>query len=237
MKIIKYLSFILFILTFIIIGYNLINNKRQEELLKKEIINLVKKDLYKDNYDIEIMTKGKYSKKEKKLKIHYKELSNNNKLINNYLDNQDLINVLSLDNIKNNAPNFESNYNLVNNVRDKLNSSISIVINLSSEDSIKEILDYKELGYIKNELKDLKSIKEETQIIVDDLNTFLDKVEVILNLLKNNSNNWYIKDNELYFKNNKLVNEYNNLYKDLNSYVKDKFSKYNKNTLTSLKTM
>lgn len=237
MKIIKYLSFILFILTFIIIGYNLINNKRQEELLKKEIINLVKKDLYKDNYDIEIMTKGKYSKKEKKLKIHYKELSNNIKLINNYLDNQDLINVLSLDNIKNNAPNFESNYNLVNNVRDKLNSSISIVINLSSEDSIKEILDYKELGYIKNELKDLKSIKEETQIIVDDLNTFLDKVEVILNLLKNNSNNWYIKDNELYFKNNKLVNEYNNLYKDLNSYVKDKFSKYNKNTLTSLKTM
>ena len=235
MKLIKNIIFILFILTFVIIGYNLTNNKKQEDLLKKEIINLIKKDLYKDNYDIKIKTKGEYLKKEKKLKKHYKKLSDNIKIINSYLDNQDLINILSLDNIKNNAPNFEINYNLTNNVREKLNSSISIVI--SSEDAIKKILSDKELSYIKSELKELKSIKEDTQMIVDDLNTFLNKVEVILNLLKNNSDNWYIKDNELYFKNNKLVNEYNNLYKDLNDYVKDKFSKYNKNSLTSLKTM
>lgn len=236
MKLIKYLIFILFILIFIIIGYNLTNNKKQEDLLKKEIINLVEKDLHKDNYDVRIKTKGEYSKKEKELKKHYKELSNNIKIINGYLDNQDLINILSLDNIKNNAPDFKDSYNLVNSVRDRLESSISTVINLSSEDSVREILG-DNIDYIKDDLKDLKSIKEETQIIVDDLNIFLDKVEVILNLLKNNSNNWYIKDNELYFKNNKLVNEYNNLYKDLNGYVKDKFSKYNKNTLTSLKTM
>lgn len=235
--ILKYFTFILLILISSFIGYVFNNNKRQEELLKKELINLVEKDLSKDNYDIKIKTKGEYAKTEKKLKKHYKELSNNIKTINSYLDNQDLINILSLDNIKNNAPNFENSYNLINDVKDKLNSSITIVSNLSSEESIKEILDDKELDYIKEKLKKLSNIKEETQIIVDNLNIFLNKVEEILNLLKNNTNNWYIKDNQLYFKTNKLVNEYNNLYNDLNSFVKDKFSKYNKITKTTLKTM
>lgn len=235
--ILKYLTLILLILISIIVGYTLTNNKRQEELLKKELIKLVEKDLVIDNYDIKIKTKGEYAKIEKKLKKHYKELSNNIKTINSYLDNQDLINILSLDNIKNNAPNFENSYNLINDVKDKLNSSITIVSNLSSEESIKEILDDKELDYIKEELKELSNIKEENQIIVDNLNIFLNKVEEILNLLKNNTNNWYIKDNQLYFKTNKLVNEYNNLYNDLNTFVKDKFSKYNKITKTTLKTM
>ena len=235
--ILKYFTFILLILISSFIGYVFNNNKRQEELLKKELINLVEKDLSKDNYDIKIKTKGEYAKTEKKLKKHYKELSNNIKTINSYLDNQDLINILSLDNIKNNAPNFENSYNLINDVKDKLNSSITIVSNLSSEESIKEILDDKELDYINEKLKKLINIKEETQIIVDNLNIFFNKVEEILNLLKNNTNNWYIKDNQLYFKTNKLVNEYNNLYNDLNSFVKDKFSKYNKITKTTLKTM
>lgn len=236
-KILKYLTFILIVLISIIIGYIFTNNKRQEELLKKEIIKLVEKDLNKDNYDIKIKTKGEYAKVEKKLKKHYKELSSNIKIINSYLDNQDLINILSIDNIENNAPSFENSYNLINNVKDELNSSISIVINLSSEETIKEILDEKRIKYIKDDIKKLSNIKDESQIIVDDLNIFLDKVEVILNLLKNNTNNWYIKDNELYFKTNKLVNEYNNLYNDLNNFTKDKFSKYNKITKTTLKTM
>ena len=235
--ILKYFTFILLILISSFIGYVFNNNKKQEELLKKELINLVEKDLSKDNYDIKIKTKGEYAKTEKKLKKHYKKLSSNIKTINSYLDNQDLINVLSLDNIKNNAPNFEDSYNLINDVKDKLNSSITIVSNLSSEESIKEILDDKELDYIKDDLKELSNIKEENQIIVDNLNIFLNKVEEILNLLKNNTNNWYIKDNQLYFKTNKLVNEYNNLYNDLNTFVKDKFSKYNKITKTTLKTM
>lgn len=228
---------ILLILFCIIMSYMFTNNQKQEELLKKEIINLVEKDLSKDNYDIKIKTKGEYAKVEKKLKNHYKELSSNIKIINSYLDNQDLINILSLDNIKNNSPSFENSYNLINSVKDELNSSISIVINLSSEETIKELLDDKKIYYIKDELKELKNIKEENQIIVDNLNIFLNKVEVILDLLKNNTTNWYIEDNELYFKTNKLVKEYNNLYNDLNTFVKEKFSKYNKITGIALKTM
>lgn len=235
--ILKYFIIILLILIFVIIGYKFTNNKIQEEILRKELINLVNKDLYKDNYNLKIKTKGEHARTEKKLKKHYKELSSNIKIINSYLNNQDLINILTLDNIKNNAPNFENSYIFIDNVKDKLNTSLSIVINLSSEETIKEILDDKEMDYIKNDLKKLDNINEETQIMVDNLNTFLDKVEVILNLLKNNSNNWYIEDNELYFKTNKLVNEYNSMYNDLNYFVKDKFSKYNKITQTTLKTM
>lgn len=231
--ILKYLTFILIVSISIIIGYTFTNNKRQEKILKKELINLVEKDLSKDNYNVKIKTKGEYAKVEKKLKKHYKELSNNIKIINSYLDNQELVNILSLDNIKNNAPNFEKNYNLIKDVKDNLNSSLSIVIKLSSEETIKEMLDDKKVEYIKDDLKELKNINEENKIIVDNLNIFLDKVEVILNLLKNNTDNWYIKDNELYFKTNKLVNEYNNLYNDLNTFVKDKFSKYNKVTKTT----
>ena len=221
----KYLSIIILVLIFIIIGYSFYNNKKQEEILNNEIIKLVNQDLYKDNYDIEIRSKGYYAKLEKKIKNHYKELSNNIKLINGYLNSQDLINILSIDNIKSNAPDYTESHNLLNNVRDKLNSSMALVNDLSSEESIKEIFEDKKIEYLKEDLKKLEIVKEDTKIIVDNLNVFLDKVEVILNFLKNNVDNWYIENNQLYFKSNKLVKEYNNLYNDLNVFVKEKFSK------------
>ena len=83
---------------------------------------------------------------------------------------------------------------------------------------------YLEIMYNEKDLEILSKTKDDMQAINDDLNLFLDKVETMINMLKDNSKNWYVKDNQLYFKKDNLVKEYNSLYEDLNKYVKEKFT-------------
>ena len=80
--------------------------------------------------------------------------------------------------------------------------------------------------YTKEDLNELENTKKEMESISSNLNVFLDKVLEIVNLLKNNSDNWYIEDEQLYFESSNLVDKYNSLYNELNKFVKDKFSKY-----------
>lgn len=237
LKYILILLGIVLVIFSIVVGYLVVNDLNQEDILKKELVNLANKDLLVDDYSVKVKTKGDYAYIEEIIKNYYKELSNNVKVINSYLNDQNLINILSIDNIKNDGPGFINSYNILEEVKENINESLNKIINLCNEDTIKNLVDkdkvdsysyklYLELMYTKENLEDFNDIKDEMQILINDLNTFLDKVEGILNLLNNNSNNWFIEKEELYFKTDSLVKEYNNLYNDLNNYVKERFSKY-----------
>ena len=78
--------------------------------------------------------------------------------------------------------------------------------------------------YTKKDLKSFQETKQEMETLSTDLNTFLDKVRQILDLLKNNSNSWTIENGQLYFDSDQLVNQYNQLYNELNQLAKEKFS-------------
>lgn len=248
--ILKYIFIILGIILVIfsiVIGYLVITDLKQEDLLKKELVNLANKDLLNDNYDIKVKTTGDYAYIEEAVKSYYKKLSDNIKLINSYLNDEELINILSLENISKDKPNFNNSYKILNDTKEKVNKSLTEIINLCNEDTIKNLIDkekvddysyelYLELMYTKDDIEEFNNTKNEMKTIGDNLNTFLDKVEAILNLLKDNSNSWFIENNELYFKTNSLVNKYNSLYNDLNTFVKDKFSKYNNNDTTITQT-
>lgn len=221
----------------IIIGYRVIKDLEQEDILKKEIVNITNKDLLTDNYDIEVKTTGDYAYIEEAVKKYFKELSDNVKTINNYLNDENLIYILSAENLKNDGPKFEKSYKILKDTKDKTTSAIQRIIELCKEDTIKDLIDkdkvddysydlYLELMYTKKDLEELKTTQIEIQTISNDLIAFLDKVEQMINMLSTNSDKWYIEKDQLYFETDNLVNQYNKLYKELNDIVKEKFSKY-----------
>lgn len=244
-KYILILTGIVLIITLTTIGYFITNNKKQEDILKQEIINLSNKDILSDNYDIDIKTKGDYAYIEETIKNYYKAISDNTKIINKYLNDETLINILSADNLKKDGPKFKKSYKNLTETRENINKAMQTIIDLCKEETIKKLIDknkisnysyelYLDLMYTDEDLEEINNTKDEIQTVNNNLNTFLDKVETILSLLKNNSQYWFIKDNQLYIEKDSLVKEYNNLYKDLNNFTIKNFT--NKNTNKTTKT-
>lgn len=225
----------------IIISSLVINDKKQIELLKQEINNVTSKELTKDNYDLKLKTTGDYAYIEEAVKKYFKELSDNIKIINSYLTDEQLIHILTAKNLETDGPNFDNSYKIITNTRENTNKSIQKIASLCTEDTIKNLINkekvnkktyelYLELMYTKKDLEELTKTKTEIETVNNDLNTFLDKVKVMLDMLKENQDNWYIDKEQLYFETSSLVNKYNSLHKDLNDFVTEKFSKYKNNT-------
>ena len=221
----------------VVIGYLVVEDLKQEDLLKKEIVNLTNKDLLTDNYDVEVKTTGDYAYIEESIKKYFKELADNIKLINSYLSDENLINILSANNLKNDGPKFEKSYKILKETKEKSNELFQTIIRLCDEKTIKNLIDkdkiddysydlYLDLMYTEKDLEEIEKTRNEVQVIIDDLNVFLDKVEKMINMLEKNSNYWFIEDDQLYFKTDSLVKQYNDLYNDLNDFVDEKFSKY-----------
>ena len=226
-----------------IIGYLVVKDLEQEDILKKEIVNLANKDLVTDNYDIEVKTTGDYAYIEEAIKTYYKNLSDSVKTINNYLNDEDLINILSATNLENDGPKFENSYKILSETREQSNLAMQTIIDLCSEDTIKDLIDkkkiddysydlYLELMYTEDDLEDFAKTKAEMQTVSNNLNTFLDKVEAMIKMLESNSDYWFIDEGQLYFEKDSLVTEYNNLYNDLNDFVNNNFTDNSKTETT-----
>ena len=145
-KTMKYIyMFISIILVILVVtfGFVIISNLSQKDILQKEIKAVSKKDLLTDNYDVEITTTGDYAYVEEVIKNYYKELSTSVKIINNYLSDEALIKILSVENIKKDGVNIKTSYNKVsgkkvvynptqqNNVGYYINNKVSEFIDTS----------------------------------------------------------------------------------------------------------
>ena len=209
------------------IAYLVVVDLKEEDILKKEIVNLSNKDLLNDDYSIEVTTTGDYAYIEEAVKKFYKELSDSVKIMNQYLNDEDLINILSANNIQADGPKFQRSYKIIEETRTNSTNAIQTIANLCEEETIKNLIDkekvddyyyelYLQLMYTEEDLKTFAETKQEMEMLSTDLNRFLDKVTEMLNMLERNNGNWEIADGQLYFHSDALVNEYNTLYNELN---------------------
>ena len=226
---------VIVLLFMILVGYFVYKDLKEEELLKKEVIELSNKDLLNDDFSISIKTNGDYSYVENAIKKYYKELSDSVKSLNYVLDNDELINILSVDNLQKERPNFVNSHSMIQSVKKSASDSLSNIVKLCSEDYIKNLLDkdkvsdyyvdfYKKLMYTEQDLKYFKEVQVEMEELSGNLNLFLDKVDEILNMLQRNNDSWFIEDGQIYFESNELVDEYNKLYQELKSIASDKLN-------------
>lgn len=220
------------------IAYLVVSDLKQEDILKKEIVNVSNKDFLKDDFSIKVKTTGDYAYIEEAVKKFYKELSDSIRVMNKYLNDENLINILSADNLQADGPDFVSSYQILKEVRENSTGAIQKIVSLCNEDTIKSLIDkekvddysyelYLQLMYTEDDLKEFAETKVEMQTLSTNLNLFLDKVEEMLNMLEENSNYWTIDDGQLYFDSDTLVDEYNKLYNELNQIVIEKFSDSN----------
>ncbi|MBQ6494382.1 MAG: hypothetical protein IJI49_00080 [Bacilli bacterium] len=220
-----------------IIIYFVANDFKQEDILKQELINYSNMNLASDDYTIFVKTKGDYAYIEEAVKKFYKELSDNVKIINYYMSDEELKDVLSPERLVAERPDFIKSYAVIQKDRTNVTKALEKISKLCEEETVKNLIDkekvdkyyydlYKELMLTKKDIEDLKETKEEMEKLSKNLNVFFDKVVEILDLLKNNDSSWEYHDNQLYFYTDELVNKYNGLYKDLVDIAAD-FDKQN----------
>ena len=227
----------LFILFVGLVIYGVVKDFGQEDILKQEIINYSNMDLAHDDYAIYVKSKGDYAYIEEAVKKFYKELSDNVKIINYYMSDEDLINILAPDNLLKERPSFTKSYATIEKGKTKVINALNRISKLCEKDTVKNLIDkdkvddysydlYKELMLTKKDIEDLTETKNKMEYLSKNLNLFFDKEVEILNLLRDNNSSWDYKDGQLYFTTSSLVDKYNTLYKELTD-IANKFETNN----------
>ena len=216
--------------------YTAYDDLKQEDLLKKEVVTLSNKNPNTDDFSINIVTKGDYAYVEKAVKEFYLELSNNIKKFSTILNDSEVVEVLSVNNITSDGPDFVKSLALIDSTTSSVKESLNNIIDLCNEEAILGFIDknkvdeyyidlYKELMLTDSDKKDLDSTKTKLTNFSLDIEDVLNKAKELLLLLKNNNGSWSVSDGQLYFITNELVNTYNNLYNELMNKA-DEIEKY-----------
>lgn len=215
------IGFVLIIVLFLL--YFVYSDLKEEETLRQEIETYMQLDFTKDNFTVEIKTRGDYSLVETSIKTYFKEISDIVKEISKMENDEDFINILTTDNFKTDGPDFNVTIKKISDVRNSFDNNINKLIQMCSEDYILSMITkyedldsyyidlYKELMYTENDLKDIENIKNEMSKLKDTFTAFLDDCENIIIFLKNNKGKWIIEENSIVFDSDVLLSEYNNL--------------------------
>ena len=219
---------VIFSLFLALIVYIAVKQIQEEKVLKQEIINYSNKDLATDNFSITVKTSGDCAYVEEAVKKFYKELSDDVKTINLYLNNDKLTNILSYENLVKDKPNFTLSHSTVKIARDKINESFDSIKRLSEEKTIKNLIDkdkledsdyyydlYLSLMYTEKDLDALKELRKEMENLSSNLNQFLDKVDEILYFLEENNSKVIYSNNMIYFATDTQLNQYKQLLSEL----------------------
>lgn len=212
----------------IIVTVIAIKELKQEDVLKQEIINYSNMDLIKDDYKINVKTTGDCAYVEEAIKKYFKELSDNLKGINHYLNSDELTNILSYDNLKKDKPTFKDSKNIISKTKININKYIDKINNLVSEKTIKSLIDkdkledgdyyydlYLNLIYTKQDQEYYKEIEQDMTNLKKGLNKFLDKTNEVIKFLETKNDDIEYKDNNVYFEKQSDLNKYKKLLKDL----------------------
>ena len=230
-KLIKKIIIGIVIVVVIIIGlifFMAFKELQEEDILKQEIINYSNKDLSKDNYPIEVKTTGDRAYVEEAVKKYYKSLSDSVKTINSLLNDEELTNILTINSLRNDSPNYTKSHTLISDTKSKVTKELENISRLCEEDTIKNLIDkeklsdseyyydfYLNLMYTEKDLENFKSTKEEMATLSNNLNEFLNKADEILTFLETNANYIEYTNTDIYISDNNILNKYNNLIEEL----------------------
>jgi len=217
---------ILVLVTIAVIGYLASTDLAQAATLRKEIAIIAESDITKDEIDMEIKTKGDYAVVEQTIKEYMNTYSFTCKEVMTILEDEQMAEILSAENYKNDGPDFTTSKAYIATTRKNFNEKITLLIDMTSEETMKAAIEdkgldenFKELYYelmlgeeLKVDLQEAKTSLEESSTTV---NNILDVQEKIINMLIENKGKWEVEDDQIVFSSQTLVNQYNGFISSL----------------------
>lgn len=210
-----------------------IDGIKQEEILKKEIINFSNKNLETGDFTINVKTTGDYAYVEEAIKKYYKSLSDNVKAINKYFSDEEFANLLKPSSLAKDRPTYRASHEKIKLTKENVNKHLKEIDNLCDVKTIESLIDkdklddydyyfdfYMQLMYTDNDKEEFKQIREQMDTLTKKINEFLDKAEEILQFLEKNDNVVSYANNMIYLSSQSALNEYNNLVMELQTISK-----------------
>lgn len=218
-KVLPSIVIAILILAIIPLSIMLIKRNNQENIIIKEIEIINNLDV-NDNIDMNIKSKNDYIKVETAVKEYYQELFINKRIFNNNRA-ESLFNILTPDYLNKNKSKLKS-LNLSKMIKDKTNElevSVNNIIDMLDSDRIMSYIKKYNLGDYYNDFYHEQMVSENDSSYQEEwtelLNINTEKIEYldrVVDILVDNTNDWYIENNSLYFTDDKLLKEYNELH-------------------------
>lgn len=203
------------------VGLVFVRNSQEKKL------NTISKELtidnaINDNIDSNIHTIFIYSKVEKALKDYYIRYGKDYNKINSIMEESELINILSINNYKDDGPEFNVSFDYINKKKKEFDKYIDDLMKISTEEYINSYIEkYTKFGYSKKLYKDIIDRKKlintleskygENKRYKEKVDKQFDGVIETLEFLKENKDNWKIESNVIKFNKSELLEQYNKL--------------------------
>ncbi len=212
----------MFFVIMIFLCIMLYNNTKQEDILKDDIYIILNSDITSYTYDNTTKTIGDYAKVEKYIKKYIAEYSNAASEIIEIKTNKTFTSILSADNYTSDGKEFNNSINFITNTENTIDENIKKMEEMSKKKNIVKYIEklnlsdyyvdlYKEIMLdtsVKSALEEAYNKVKATSTTIKNILTIQSDV---LNLLKNNKDNWDVKDGKIVFKKSDLLAQYNDL--------------------------
>ena len=220
----KFFIIFLFILldAFLLVGYLVIRDKTNLNDLKKEINEVNKLDVTKDNYNRRIKTSGDYALVEKTIKNYLNDYSKGVQEVKSTMKDSKLTKILSYDNYTSDGFEFVESFKYLNTEKEEFNKEIDLLIEKSNKKYIEKYIDKKikdkyfnnlcnELMVTEERINSLEETKKTLEEIKSKVNKIIDTSTEVLTLLKNNKDDCVLEDGQIKFKSKQVFDKYNEL--------------------------
>ena len=220
------------------IGWTVYDQLKQEEILRQEVSeienamnNVTVEETNIQNLEEvtsrleEIKTTGDCAIVEQSIKECFKDIINTAVNISDILKQEQIQNILTLENYQTDGPDFINSTAFLSEVKPKIEETKNKFLNLCTEETIMSYINqktddeylidlYREIMIGEGEIIKQED-KENFEKSIEQINTIVDVEEQIINLLKNNKENWTIENDQIMFNSNQLVQQYNGLLNKL----------------------
>ena len=220
----KFFIIFLFILldTFLLIGYLVIRDKTNLADLEKEVKEINKLDITKDNYNRRIKTSGNYALVERTIKNYLNDYSKGIQKVKNTMSDSKLTKILSFDNYTSDGFEFVESFKYLNSEKESFNKEIDSLIEKSNKKNIEKYNNKKikdnyynnlctELMITDERMNSLEETKKTLEEIKSKVNKVIDTSTEVLNLLKDNKDDCVLEDGQIKFKSKAVYDKYNEL--------------------------
>ena len=201
------------------LSFFIINDLKQEKLLKEIVLKIDTMNIYEDEIDMSIKTKGDYAKIELTIKKYYQELFTNKINYSNNNAEEALNKFCNIEYLSTNKNNLKYTLNEIDKMHEKSNKYLEKILNIIDVDKTIDRLEKYNLTEYYQEFYVELIISGNEDMFINEWET-LQKINAkkynylkeMINILHSNPDRWYIEGENLYIIDEVMLYKYNQLY-------------------------